>query len=52
MGSKGWRGGESARLPPMWPGLNLVPRVLPYPPYGARERETLVNAGHVAAEQN
>ena len=21
MGSKGWRSGESARLPPMWPGF-------------------------------
>ena len=30
---------------------NLVPRVLSYPPYGARERETLENAGHVAPEQ-
>ena len=27
--------------------INLVPRVLSYPPYGARERETLENAGHV-----
>ena len=27
---------------------NLVPRVLSYPPYGARERETLENAGHVS----
>jgi len=27
---------------------NLVPRVLSYPPHGARERETLVNAGHVS----
>ena len=27
---------------------NLVPRVLSYPPYGARERETLANAGHVS----
>ena len=27
---------------------NLVPRVLSYPPYGARERETLGNAGHVS----
>ena len=32
--------------------LKLVPRVLSYPPYGARERETLENAGHVAPEQN
>ena len=24
---------------------NLVPRVLSYPPYGTRERETLENAG-------
>jgi len=31
---------------------NLVPRVLSYPPYGARERDTLENAGHVAPEQN
>ena len=31
---------------------NLVPRVLSYPPYGTRERETLENAGHVAPEQN
>ena len=31
---------------------NLVPRVLSYPPYGARERETLENAGHVTPEQN
>ena len=31
---------------------NLVPRVLSYPPYGARERHTLENAGHVAPEQN
>ena len=22
LGSKGWRSGESARLPPMWPGFN------------------------------
>ena len=28
--------------------VNLVPRVLSYPPYGARERETLENAGHVS----
>ena len=28
--------------------INLVPRVLSYPPYGARERETLENAGHVS----
>ena len=21
LGSKGWRSGESARLPPMWPGF-------------------------------
>ena len=28
--------------------FNLVPRVLSYPPYGARERETLENAGHVS----
>ena len=27
--------------------VNLVPRVLSYPPYGARGRETLENAGHV-----
>ena len=27
--------------------VNLVPRVLSYPPYGARERETLENACHV-----
>ena len=27
---------------------NLVPRVLSYPPYGTRERETLENAGHVS----
>ena len=27
---------------------NLVPRVLSYPPYRARERETLENAGHVS----
>ena len=34
--------------------VNPVPRVLSYPPYGAREREreTLENAGHVAPEQN
>ena len=31
---------------------NLVPRVLSYPPYGARERETLENAGHMTPEQN
>ena len=31
---------------------NLVPRVLSYPPYGARERETLENAGHMAPERN
>ena len=31
---------------------NLVTRVLSYPPYGARERETLENAGHVAQKQN
>ena len=31
---------------------NLVPRVLSYPPYEAREGETLENAGHVAPEQN
>ena len=24
MGSKGWRSGESARLPPMWPGFNAI----------------------------
>ena len=23
MGSKGWRSGESARLPPMWPGFKF-----------------------------
>ena len=23
-GSKGWRSGESARLPPMWPGFNAI----------------------------
>jgi len=28
--------------------INLVPSVLSYPPYGARERETLENAGHVS----
>ena len=28
--------------------VNLVPRVLSYPPYRARERETLENAGHVS----
>ena len=28
--------------------FNLVPRVLSYPPYGARERETLENAGYVS----
>ena len=27
---------------------NFVPRVLSYPPYGARQRETLENAGHVS----
>ena len=27
---------------------NLVPRVLSYPPPGARERETLENASHVS----
>ena len=27
---------------------NLAPRVLSYPPYGARERETLENAGQVS----
>ena len=32
--------------------VKLVPRVLSYPPYGARERETLENAGHVTPEQN
>ena len=31
---------------------NLVPGVLSYPPYGARERETLENAGHMAPERN
>ena len=31
---------------------NLVPGVLSYPPYGARERETLENAGHMAPEGN
>ena len=31
---------------------NLVPRVLSYPLYRARERENLENAGHVAPEQN
>ena len=31
---------------------NLIPRVLSYPPYGARERETRENAGHVSPEQN
>ena len=31
---------------------HLVPRVLSCPPYGARERETLENAGHMAPEQN
>ena len=31
---------------------NLVPRVLSYPPYEARERQTLENACHVAPEQN
>ena len=35
-----------------WWMINLVPRGLSYPPYGARERETLENAGHVAPEQN
>ena len=35
-----------------WEIHNLVPRVLSNPPYGARERETLENAGHVAPEQN
>ena len=30
---------------------NLVPRVPSYPPYRARERETLENAGHVALEK-
>ena len=34
------------------PNSNLVPRGLSYPPYGARERETLENACHVAPEQN
>ena len=42
----GWRGSKS------WYQGNLVPRVLSYPPYGARERETLENAGHVAPEEN
>ena len=32
--------------------INLILRVLSYPPYGVRERETLENAGHVAPEQN
>ena len=31
-----------------WVVCNLVPRVLSYPPYGAREKETLENAGHVS----
>ena len=28
--------------------INLVPRVFSYLPHGARETETLVNAGHVS----
>ena len=46
--------GISAVIQPadcMTPWNNLVPRVLSYPPYGAWERETLENAGHVAPEQ-
>ena len=31
---------------------NLVPRVLSYSPYGTIQRKTLVNASHVAPEQN
>ena len=31
-----------------FPMYDLVPRVLSYPSYGARERETLENAGHVS----
>ena len=31
---------------------NLVPRIFSYPPYRARESETLENAGHVTPEQN
>ena len=36
---------------PMRKARNFVPRVLSYPHYGAGERETLENAGHVAPEQ-
>ena len=30
------------------PRTNLVPRVFSYPPHGAREKETLLNAGHMS----